>query len=105
MRNIIAKIPGTGTGIVLFATHYDTERIPNFVGADDGGSGTGTMLELARVLCASKSTLNVWIGFFDGEEAQGQWADKNSVQSAASNSTHGSREMSATPTRRPGSLI
>jgi glutaminyl-peptide cyclotransferase len=95
MRNITAKIPSNGTGIVLYATHYDTVRVPNFVGADDGGSGTGTMLELARVLCGRKSTLKVWIVFFDGEEAQGQWADKNSVQWTASNSTYGSREMAA----------
>jgi len=95
MKNIIAKIPGTGPGIVLFATHYDTVRLPNFVGADDGGSGTGTMMELARVLCSRKGKLNIWIVFFDGEEAQGQWADKNSIQWTATNNTFGSREMAA----------
>jgi glutaminyl-peptide cyclotransferase len=95
MKNIIAKVPGSSSGIVLFATHYDTLRMPNFVGADDGGSGTGTMLELARVLCARKNTLSVWIVFFDGEEAQGQWTDKNSVRWTANNSTFGSREVAA----------
>jgi glutaminyl-peptide cyclotransferase len=95
MKNIVAKIPGPNPGIVLYATHYDTVRIPNFVGADDGGSGTATMLELARVLCQRKNDLNVWIAFFDGEEAQGQWTDKNSVQWLATNSTFGSREMAA----------
>jgi glutaminyl-peptide cyclotransferase len=95
MKNIIAKIPGTNSSIVLYATHYDTLRMPDFVGADDGGSGTGTMLELARVLCARKSSLNVWIVFFDGEEAQGQWTDKYSVQWTDTNSTYGSREMAA----------
>ena len=69
----------------------------NFVGADDGGSGTGTMLELARVFCARKAkiTINVWIVFFDGEEAQGQWTDKDSVQWTDTNNTYGSREMAA----------
>jgi hypothetical protein len=97
MKNIIAKIPGTGNGIVLFTTHYDTVRLPNFVGADDGGSGTGTMLELARIFCArkTKSALNTWIVFFDGEEAQENWPDKNSVQWKNTNSTFGSREMAA----------
>ncbi|MGA7921779.1 MAG: M28 family peptidase [Candidatus Acidiferrales bacterium] len=95
MKNIIAKIPGTGSGIVMYATHYDTVRVPNFVGADDGGSGTGTMLELARVLCPLKEKLNIWIVFFDGEEAQGYWPDKNSVQWTNENSTFGSREMVA----------
>jgi glutaminyl-peptide cyclotransferase len=95
MKNIVAKIPGTNPGIVLYATHYDTVRIPNFVGADDGGSGTGTMLELARVLCQRKIDLNVWIAFFDGEEAQGQWTDKSSVTWLNTNSTFGSRELAA----------
>ena len=97
MKNIIAKISGTGSGIVLFTTHYDTIRLPNFVGADDGGSGTGTMLELARLFCArtTKSALNTWIVFFDGEEAQENWPDKNSVQWKDTNSTFGSREMAA----------
>ena len=97
MKNIIAKIPGTGSGIVLYTTHYDTVRLPNFVGADDGGSGTGTMLELARVFCArkTKSTLNTWIVFFDGEEAQGEWTDRSSVQWSDADSTFGSREMAA----------
>ncbi len=97
MKNIIAKIPGTASGIVLFTTHYDTIRLPNFVGADDGGSGTGTMLELARIFCArkTKSALNTWIVFFDGEEAQENWPDKNSVQWQDTNSTFGSRETAA----------
>jgi glutaminyl-peptide cyclotransferase len=97
MKNIIAKISGTGNDIVLFTTHYDTLRMANFVGADDGGSGTGTMLELARLFCGrkTKTASNVWIVFFDGEEAQGQWTDKTSVQWTNTNSTYGSREMAA----------
>jgi glutaminyl-peptide cyclotransferase len=95
MKNIIAKIPGKNSPIILFATHYDTLRMPDFVGADDGGSGTAVMLELARNLCSRKSNFNVWIAFFDGEEAQGQWTDRNSVNWTANNSTFGSREMAA----------
>jgi glutaminyl-peptide cyclotransferase len=95
MKNIVAEIPGKGPGILLFATHYDTVRLPNFVGADDGGSGTGTMMELARVLCSRKGRLNIWIVFFDGEEAQGQWTDRKSIQWTDTNNTYGSREMAA----------
>jgi glutaminyl-peptide cyclotransferase len=95
MKNIVAKIPGGGPGIVLYTTHYDTVRIPNFVGADDGGSGTGTMLELARLFCSRKNALNVWMVFFDGEEAQGNWTDRASIQWTDSNNTYGSREMAA----------
>lgn len=97
MKNIVVKLQGTNSGIILYTTHYDTLRMRNFVGADDGGSGTGTMLELARLFCARKNSLNVWIAFFDGEEAQGNWTDAASVQwkSDGSNNTFGSREMAA----------
>src|SRR5258708_35312096 len=97
MKNIVVKLHGTSSGIILYTTHYDTVRIPNFVGADDGGSGTGTMLELARLFCARKNSLNVWIVFFDGEEAQGNWTDGASIQwkNDSSNNTFGSREMAA----------
>src|SRR5580704_17402003 len=95
MKNIVVKIPDTSQGVVLYATHYDTVRLPNFVGADDGGSGTGTLLELARLFCSRKNSLNVWIVFFDGEEAQGNWADKASIQWTDNNNTYGSREMAA----------
>jgi glutaminyl-peptide cyclotransferase len=88
MKNIFAKIPGDGPGIILLLTHYDTARIDNFVGAEDAGSSTGLMLEMARLLCAQKKQPNaVWIAFLDGEEAQVKWSDTDSV--------YGSRELAA----------
>jgi glutaminyl-peptide cyclotransferase len=96
MKNIVAQAPGTNPAIILYATHYDTVRIPNFVGADDGGSGTATLLELARNVCARRNSANIWFAFFDGEEAQGNWIDSNSVQWIdTNNNTYGSREMAA----------
>ncbi len=97
MKNIVAKIPGSSNGIVILATHYDTIRMPGFVGADDGGSGTATMLEIARVLCSreQKPPLNVWVTFFDGEETQDNFPDKASVKWDDDNATFGSREMAA----------
>jgi glutaminyl-peptide cyclotransferase len=97
MKNIVAKVPGTSPGIVILATHYDTIRIPGFVGANDSGSGTGTLLELARVLCGrtEKPPLSVWITFFDGEETQANWPSKEAVQWDDNNATFGSREMAA----------
>src|SRR5690242_3951808 len=59
MKNILVKIPGDKPGVILLGTHYDTARsardprtgevhpMPTFVGADDGGSSTALMLELA----------------------------------------------------------
>ena len=90
MKNIVAKIPGTGQGIILLLTHYDTKRVDNFVGAEDGGSSSGLMLEMARILCGRPKQANaVWIAFLDGEETQAHfdWTDSDSV--------YGSREMAA----------
>src|SRR5712692_10127408 len=75
MKNILVKIPGEKPGVILLGTHYDIKRLENFVGADDGGSSTAVMLELARLLCTQHGRYNVWIAFFDGEEAvRLQWA-------------------------------
>jgi len=94
MKNIVAKIPGESQGIILLLTHYDTLRLENFVGAEDAGSSTGLMLEMARLLCGGPKRKNaVWIAFLDGEEAQqvvngvAQWTNEDSV--------YGSREMAA----------
>src|SRR6267378_1792268 len=99
MKNIVAKTPGEKSGMIVLATHYDTARsardprtgevhpMPTFVGADDAGSSTGVMLELARSLCAKRERYAVWITFFDGEEAMHDWSDTDS--------RYGSREMAA----------
>ena len=87
MKNIVVKIPSTNPNIIMYASHYDTKRIDNFVGADDAGSSTGVLLELARLLC-TRSGETIWLAFFDGEEAFNfQWADPDN--------TYGSREMAA----------
>jgi hypothetical protein len=97
MKNIVAKIPGASSDIVILATHYDTIRIPGFVGADDGGSGTATLLEIARVLCSrnQKEPVSVWVTLFDGEETQANFASKQEVKWDDDNATFGSREMAA----------
>jgi glutaminyl-peptide cyclotransferase len=95
MKNIIAKVPGSGRGIILLLTHYDTLRLDDFVGAVDGGSSSGLMLELARDYCGKpkKEPNAIWMAFLDGEEAQvvtngvAQWTDTDSV--------YGSRELAA----------
>src|SRR5487761_139811 len=95
MKNIVAKVPGTGHGIILLLTHYDTLRLPNFVGAEDGGSSTGLMLEMASLLCGNitKQPNSVWIAFLDGEEAQ--LVQNGVAQWTGSDSVYGSRELSA----------
>jgi glutaminyl-peptide cyclotransferase len=87
MKNILVKIPGDRGGILMLATHYDTKKLELFVGADDGASSTAVVLEIARQLCAQPQHHAVWIAFFDGEEAVGEWSDTDS--------RYGSREMAA----------
>src|SRR6266850_3040780 len=87
MKNFLVKIPGEKPGVILLGTHYDTLLKDNFVGADDGGSSTAVMLELARVLCPQHGKYAVWIAFFDGEEAVKVWSD--------SDSRYGSHQMAA----------
>jgi len=87
MKNFLVKVPGEKPGSILLGTHYDTRLQDNFVGADDGGSSTALMLELARLLCPHRGKYAVWIAFFDGEEAMKQWSDTDS--------RYGSREMAA----------
>ncbi|MGB9464595.1 MAG: M28 family peptidase [Candidatus Acidiferrum sp.] len=88
MKNILVKIPGDKPGVILLGTHYDTKRLENFVGADDGGSSTAVMLEVARLLCSQHNRYAVWIAFFDGEEAvRPEWQDPDNC--------YGSREMAA----------
>jgi hypothetical protein len=87
MKNILVKIPSANPNIVLYGSHYDTKRMDNFVGADDGGSSTGVLLELARLLCMRKNSVTIWLAFFDGEEDfNTTWAEDN---------TYGSRELAA----------
>src|SRR6267378_2670078 len=61
MKNFLVKIPGEKPGVILLGTHYDTLLKDNFVGADDAGSSTAVMLELARLLCPQHGNYAVWI--------------------------------------------
>jgi Zn-dependent M28 family amino/carboxypeptidase len=87
MKNFLVKIPGEKPGIILLGTHYDTKLLDKFVGADDAGSSTAVMLEMARLLCKQRGKYAVWIAFFDGEEAVKQWSDVDG--------RYGSRQMAA----------
>ena len=56
---------------VIIGGHFDSKILPfPFVGANDGGSSTGIMIEFARVLAADPAqAAKVELVFFDGEEA------------------------------------
>ncbi|MEO7168472.1 MAG: M28 family peptidase [Spartobacteria bacterium] len=70
--NLIATRPNQITPRFLVCSHYDTKTFDSikFVGANDGGSSTGALLELARVLDAHPALAQkIELVFFDGEEA------------------------------------
>lgn len=79
MENIIAKFPGKSGRAIAVSGHYDTKKMTGFVGANDGGSSTGFLLELAVALKGRPRKDDVYLVFFDGEEAVREWTDTDSV--------------------------
>jgi len=81
MKNILAKFPGKSGKAIVITGHYDTKYFPGrkFVGASDGGSSAGLLLEMARVLASQTRTDDVYLVWFDGEEAVSEWSDTDSV--------------------------
>jgi hypothetical protein len=73
VHNIVAKFPGTKDGIILIASHYDTNypmRDTQYVGANDGASSSGLLLELANHLRGKTlDGYSVWLIWDDAEEA------------------------------------
>jgi glutaminyl-peptide cyclotransferase len=82
--NLIARFGATAktTDLFLLCSHYDTKIFDTFrfVGANDGGSSTGLLLELARVL-AQRPRLaeKIELVFFDGEEAVENFSDRDGI--------------------------
>jgi glutaminyl-peptide cyclotransferase len=87
MQNLAARKGKGDREAIVLATHYDTKLMEgkNFVGANDAGSSTGLLIELARVLAANKDSLDYWFLFLDGEEAFVEWSTFDS--------TYGSRHL------------
>jgi hypothetical protein len=83
MANVWAEIPAGGDApdeapVIVLGSHYDTKRVDfPFVGANDAGSSTAVLLELARVLASGPPRDVAYrVVFFDGEEAlRSYWAD------------------------------
>ena len=106
MANVSAEIKGKGDGLIVIASHYDTKLYKNFrfVGANDGGSSTGALLEIARVLStAPRGAFGYRLVFFDGEEATCREWDECSKKDAPDN-TYGSRRYVAR-LRERGELV
>jgi Zn-dependent M28 family amino/carboxypeptidase len=89
MRNIIAKFAGTSSQAIVITGHFDTKLFPGrrFVGANDGGASAGLLLELARVVSSRSRPDDIYLVWFDGEEAIGEWS--------ATDGLHGSRHLAS----------
>ena len=99
--NLIARFGGAdaNTPRAILCTHYDTKVFGafRFLGANDGGSGTGALVEAARVLATEPDLArHLELVFFDGEEATGEWTLTDSL--------YGSRHYAKTlrETKRAG---
>jgi glutaminyl-peptide cyclotransferase len=86
LKNIIASFFPEKQKRVLLAAHWDTRpfadkdsenRNATFPGANDGASGVGVLLEIARVLSSAKAPdVGVDIILFDGED----WGEREGEQ-------------------------
>ena len=82
--NLIARFAAHGNGAASFllCAHYDTKTFDTirFVGANDGGSGTGLLLELGRVLAQRPDlAAKIELVFFDGEEAYENFSGRDGL--------------------------
>ncbi len=88
--NLWARIPGTKRDkVILLGTHYDTKITSGhpdpahnfpFQGANDGGSGTVVLLEIARKLVKEPHQATYWLVWFDGEESVPfEWKDDQAL--------------------------
>lgn len=79
LSNIIASYNPQATKRILLAAHWDTRRIADkdterlnepIDGANDGGSGVGVLIEIARTIASQelKPDVGIDIIFFDGED-------------------------------------
>jgi glutaminyl-peptide cyclotransferase len=82
--NLIAQFPDQGNAApsFLLCSHYDTKTFDaiKFVGANDAGSSTGLLLELARVIGQHPNlAAKIELVFFDGEEAYDRFSETDGL--------------------------
>lgn len=84
VRNIIAKFPGSRDGIIVIASHYDTNwplRNTSYIGANDGASSSALLLEIANQLRGKQlQGYSIWLLWDDAEESMKlPWDDPESL--------------------------
>lgn len=105
--NLIARFPGDANPAspsFLLCSHYDTKLFETirFVGANDGGSSTGLLLELARVLGQHPNIARkVELAFFDGEEAYENFSETDGLYGSRYFAKQLESERAKQPARSP----
>jgi glutaminyl-peptide cyclotransferase len=83
MTNYIVKFPGKKDGIIVLATHYETNyplKDINFFGANDGACTTALLIALGQYYREHPPQgYSVWLVFDDGEEAIKEWSSSDSL--------------------------
>jgi glutaminyl-peptide cyclotransferase len=84
MRNYIVRFPGKKDGVIVLATHYETNfwlKDINFVGANDGACTTALLIALGQYFRTHPPQgYSIWLVFDDGEESvSGTWSDADSL--------------------------
>ncbi len=91
MRNYIVRYPGKKDGVIVLASHYETNyplKDIGFVGANDGACTTALLIAMGEYFRAHPPEgYSVWLVFDDGEEAIKEWS--------ASDSLYGTRHLAA----------
>ena len=84
MHNLIVKFPGKKDGIIVLASHYETNywlKDIRFVGANDGACTTALLIALGQYYREHPPQgYSVWLLFTDGEESiNKEWTDQDSL--------------------------
>jgi len=87
-NNVLARVPGKTDRLIVLISHFDTKSgiSKDFQGANDSGSSSGVLLELARVIKErGPFDTEFLIAFVDGEECREQYGLHDGL--------HGSRRL------------
>jgi glutaminyl-peptide cyclotransferase len=83
MRNYIVRYPGKKDGVIVLASHYETNyplKDIAFVGANDGACTTALLIALGEYFRTHPPQgYSIWLVFDDGEEAIKQWGPSDSL--------------------------
>jgi Zn-dependent M28 family amino/carboxypeptidase len=83
MRNFIVRFPGKKDGVIVLASHYETNyplKDIAFVGANDGACTTALLIAIGQYFRVHPPEgYSIWLLFDDGEEAVRSWSESDSL--------------------------